>query len=100
VKQASKAGFSVSWPVVVGVAVVGTIVVARAMPETTRIGRLARETEAMARSLPDTLRRLRTRAIDRLVEAREEFLITRAESERNLRQELEEAKRRGSLPPA
>jgi hypothetical protein len=100
VKQASKLPFSVSWPVVVGAAVVGTILVARAMPETTRVGRLAREGEAMARALPETLRRLRTKAVDRFVEAREEFLITRADSERSLRQELEEAKRRGSLPPA
>jgi hypothetical protein len=92
--------FGVSWPVLVGAAVVGTILVARVMPESTRAGRLAREAEARARALPATIRQLRIKAVDRLVEAREEFLLTRAESERVLRRDLEEAKRRGSLPPA
>src|SRR5262249_43626270 len=100
VTKARSTRFQVTWPLLVGAAVVGAIVVARAMPESTRVGRLAREAEAAARALPDTLRQLRTVATDRLAEAREVFLISRADTERILLRELEEAKRRGSLPPA
>jgi hypothetical protein len=53
----------------------------------------------VARELPDLLRQLRIRATDRFYEARDEFLHTRADTQSSLLRELEEAKRRGSLPP-
>ncbi len=84
---------------IVAFAVLGVIVVARVSPETTTIGRVAREFEASLLALPDRVQRLRAEAQQRLSSARAAFDTARVESERALVSQLQEAKERGSLPP-
>ena len=89
----------ISWPLVIGVAAVSLFVVARSSPETSTIGRIAREVEATVIGLPETVQRARRDARERWVQARAAFHLARDESERVLVSQLQEAKERGSLPP-
>lgn len=90
---------SVSLPVVLGLAVLGLAIVARVSPESSTLGRIAREVEAAAVQLPETLQQMRREARERLVQASTAFEAARSQTERALISQLQEAKERGSLPP-
>ena len=89
----------ISWPLVIGVAAVGLFVIARSSPETTTIGRLARRIETIVVGLPETVQNAQRQGRERWIDARAAFHEGRAESERSLVSQLQEAKSRGSLPP-
>jgi hypothetical protein len=89
----------IAWPLIVGVAVIGIVLIARASSESTGLGRLARDAESRALALPETIGQLRHSLRARLEEARAAFRTARTESESVLVSQLKEAKQRGSLPP-
>src|SRR5207302_11382299 len=90
---------SVPLPVVLGLAVAVLAIVAKVSPESSTLGRIAREVEAAAIRLPETLQQMRREARERLAQASTAFEVARAQSERALTSQLQEAKERGSLPP-
>jgi hypothetical protein len=89
-----------SVPLLAGLALVGVYVVARALPESTSPGRLAREIEAKSQLVPVAIAQTRSELRRRLDDAIAAFHAARQESERVFTLQLEEAKKRGSLPPA
>lgn len=96
----SRRGLSVGVPLVIGLAVVvAAVLVIRMAPESSTASRAAAETEHTVRDLPNQFRRLLREAQDRYARARSAFQIARAESERALISQLQEAKERGSVPP-
>jgi hypothetical protein len=90
---------SIPLPVVLGLAVVGLAIVARVSPESSTLGRMAREVEAAAVRLPETLQQMKREARERLAQATTAFQVARSQTERALTSQLQEAKERGSLPP-
>jgi HAMP domain-containing protein len=97
--QSTSRRFSPPWLLVVGVAAVGVYLIARNAPDTTSIGRVAREFDASLMAIPVRIEQLRDEARDRLAAAKAAFREARAESERALIVQLSESKVRGSLPP-
>ncbi len=85
--------------VLIGVVVAVGIAALRQADESPEV----RQTIAAAKStlarLPDQVERLARQARERWDEARRVFGETRAESERALLSQLQEAKQRGALPP-
>lgn len=81
------------------IAVAATFAVSRLPPEERSIGKLSQEAQAFVRELPDRVQSLLREGRERFELAKEGFRVARAESERGLLAQLEEAKQRGSLPP-
>jgi predicted sulfurtransferase len=77
---------------------VAVVVIARTQPDSV-VGRYVAEAEVFARALPDRARTLVRDARDRFALATAAFHEARAQSQRALASQLEEAKHRGSMPP-
>ena len=91
----------VSWPIVLagGVILVAAAAIAvRSVPELAPVRGLARDAEEFAVRAPERLRGLATAARARFEQARAAFTTARAEAERALTAQFEEAKQRGSIP--
>ncbi len=92
----------VSWPVVVagGVVLVAAAVVAvRMVPELAPVRGWARDAEDFAAHAPKRIQSLAGKLRARFERARATFYTVRAEGERRLTAQFEEAKQRGSIPP-
>jgi hypothetical protein len=89
----------IAWPIIVGIAVIGIVVIARASSDSNEFGQLVRDAESRVLALPETISQLRDALRARLSEAKAAFRAARAESESVLVSQLNEAKQRGSLPP-
>lgn len=86
--------------VIVGAATVGAVyVLSRANPDSS-LRRYVDGLESTARNLPVMARTVVQDAKVRFAEAKVAFVEARTESERSLLAQLQEAKQRGSLPPA
>jgi len=91
-----------NWPVVVagGVVLVAAAVVAvRVVPELAPVRSLARDTEDFVVHAPERIQGLVENLRARFERARATFYTVRAEGERILTAQFEEAKQRGSIPP-
>ena len=81
------------------VTVGAVVMLAQANPESP-LRRYVDVAEGVARDLPGRTRAAIQEAKARFAEAKAAFVAARAESERSLQAQLQEAKQRGSLPPA
>ncbi|SRR5579883_570306 len=93
----------ISWAVFLasGIVVVAAAAIAvRFVPQLAPVRRYAQEAEDFAIHLPEHARTVADEARERLARAQSAFRLARAESERVLIAQFEEAKQRGSVPPA
>ena len=100
--QSRSSFFRAGLPILVAgglVAVAAAVVVTQLPPEERSIGKLSREAQTLVTEIPDRIQSLIREGRERLELAKEGFRAARAESERGLLAQLEEAKQRGSLPP-
>ncbi|HLH71846.1 MAG TPA: hypothetical protein VKX96_01080 [Chloroflexota bacterium] len=91
-----------SWPVLVAgglVTVAAVVVVTQFTANDRPLSQLGQEAQSFVVELPDRIQRFVREARERFALAKEGFRAARAESERGLIAQLEEAKQRGSLPP-
>lgn len=101
-RRKSAGGFRLSWPLVIatGMAVAAAVVVVgRAMPEESRLHRVSKEVEDFATNLPARVESLIHEEQARFARAKVAFSSARADAERVLTAQFQEAKQRGSLPP-
>lgn len=82
----------------VAVGVAGSLVLARTNPDSTP-ARYVEAAESVARDLPMLARQAIQEAKNRFAAAKLAFREARAESERSLMAQFQEAKQRGSVPP-
>lgn len=75
------------------------IILAQANPDSS-LRRYVDTAEGLARDLPGLTRAAIQEAKVRFADAKAAFVVARAESERSLQAQLQEAKQRGSLPPS
>ena len=93
---------SVNWPVVlVGgtIVVVAAVVAVQKIPELAPVRQGVRETKELVAHLPERMESLLDNVRGRITRARAAFYTSRAEAERALTAQFEEAKQRGSVPP-
>lgn len=92
----------VNWAVIAagGIVVIAAAAVAvQVVPQLAPVRQYQRDAQEFASQLPQRARSLLGQARDRLDQAKHAFRVARAESERVLIAQFEEAKQRGSVPP-